>query len=113
MTQVELFFSEMENYIAESRKVVAQSRELDMRGLDEKIEALCNMILELDKDGQAQYEDRLRNLLGNLNELGNEMRAQVEGIKDIPQHRAASVAYKTADSRDNFGHRPKTDEDKE
>lgn len=106
MTAVAPFFSEMEQYIADSRATVAAGKELELAGLDDKIDALCNRILELSQDERMLYESRLQELLGSLNALGNEMRAQGD-VKEIPQHRKASVAYQTADSRDNFGKRDK------
>ena len=102
------FFAEMEHFIGECRKMVDEGQEPDMQGLDNKTGTLCEMILALSQDERVLHERRLQELLASLNTLGNEMRIK-EGIKEIPQHRNASVAYKTADSRDNFG---KRDEEK-
>jgi hypothetical protein len=109
MTQLAGFFTEMEKYIADSRKTLAEGKDLSLDGMDKRIAELCDKVWELMPEQRTLYEDRLRTLLENLNALGLEMKAQMEGIKDIPQHRRANVAYKTADSRDNFGRR---DEDK-
>lgn len=105
MTTIPAFFSEMERYIADSRKAVAEARDFELVGLDNNIDALCNMILALSQEERLLYETDLQNLLGNLNTLGNEMRDQFGAVQEIPQHRKASVAYQTADSRDNFGNR--------
>ncbi len=105
MTTVPAFFTEMERYIEGSRKAVAEAKDFDLTGLDGKIDALCNMILELSQEERILYEVDLQNLLGNLNALGNEMRDQFSNVQEIPQHRKASIAYQTADSRDNFGNR--------
>ncbi len=98
------FFSNMEEYIASSRAAVAAGDDLDMAGLDNAIETLCDMIQTMPAGDQQLYEPRLQDLLMSLNALGQEMKAQA-GLQDIPKHRNASVAYKTADSRDNFGKR--------
>ena len=104
MSHVGPFFQEMEEYISESRIAVASGREIDLHGLNLKIESLCNMILDLSPDDQRLYEERLQDLLTNLNTLGVEMKAQFETL-DLLTHRQANIAYKTADSRDNFGKR--------
>lgn len=109
MSQVAPFFSEMEKYISDSRSAVAAGKEFELTGLDEKIDKLCALILDLSDEERMMYENRLQDLLASLNALGLEMKEQVEGVKNIPQHRNANVAYRTADSRDNFG---KRDEDK-
>lgn len=106
--QVGPFFKEMETYISESRIAVASGKEIDLHGLNVKIEELCNMILNLSPDDQRLYEDRLQELLSSLNSLGLEMKAQFE-VMDFAAHRQANVAYKTADSRDNFGKRDDED----
>lgn len=105
MIAVAPFFTEMENYIATSRATVAAGEELSLIGLDENIGKLCDLIMELSQEEKMLYEDRLRELLESLNALGNEMRVAEGDLKDISTHRNASVAYKTADSRDNFGKR--------
>lgn len=109
--QVGPFFNDMEKFISDSRAHIAAGQDVDMAGLDSNIEKLCNMILALSDEEQRLYEDRMRDMLVSLNELGIELKAQMEGdVRDIPMHRAASVAYKTADSRDNFGIRKEDEE---
>lgn len=103
MSQVAPFFSEMEHYISESRAAIANGQEVELLGLDEKINRLCEMVEGLSKEEQMMYEDRLQALLEELNALGLDLKAQHESIRNIPLHRNANVAYKTADSRDNFG----------
>jgi hypothetical protein len=105
MSKITPFFAEMENYISNCRRDIASGKDVDMQGMEIKIEALCNMVWEQSEVERLVYEPRLRSLLENLNELGKDLKEQIDGTRDIPQHRAASVAYKTADSRDNFGKR--------
>ncbi|MDX2073554.1 MAG: hypothetical protein SFX19_04215 [Alphaproteobacteria bacterium] len=107
MTEIAPLFTEMEQYIAASRATVAAGEELEMHKLDERIGQLCDMIEALSNDDRRTYESRLQELLSNLNALGNEMREQSGNVAEIPKHRNASVAYQTADSRDNFGKRDK------
>lgn len=103
MTQVGPFFAEMEQYISDSRAAVAEGKEFELTALDEKIGRLCDMVLALSPEEQSLYEGRLEELLGGLNALGLELKSQHEDTKNIPMHRQANVAYRTADSRDNFG----------
>lgn len=112
MTQVAPFFAEMESYIATSRQKIAAGKDIELKGLDEKIEALCNLIISLSPEEQNLYQGRLEDLLGDLNSLGNELKTQMDGFKDLPTHRHANVAYKTADSRDNFGKRDEKKDEK-
>ena len=103
MTQVAPFFSELEKYIEGGRAAIAAGEELSLAGLDDNIDTLCTMIMALSEEERLMYEERLKELLGRLNALGLELKAQMEGVKELPKHRNASVAYQTADSRDNFG----------
>lgn len=104
MSQVTTLFSEMERYISESRSHVADGKDISLQSLDANIEKLCNMVLTLTPEDQEIYEPRLQGLLLNLNALGLEMKEQ-NSLHELPMRRNASVAYKTADSRDNFGKR--------
>lgn len=110
MNQIAPFFAQLEDYIRNSRVGIAMGEDLDLTGLDQKIGALCDMVFELSKEEQAMYEKRLQDLLSGLNELGLELKTQMETIKELPKHKNASVAYKTADARDNFGKHSKKDE---
>jgi hypothetical protein len=110
MTLLAPFFTEMEHFIDSSRKAVAAGEELSLAGLDERIDALCERVLALSQEERLIYESRLQELLLGLNALGLDMKANMGLPNDIPQHRTASVAYKTADSRDNFGARAPEEE---
>jgi len=105
MTQIAPFFSEMEDYIHDSRIKLSRGEDFDMAGLDAKIESLCDRVLDMPEKERLMYEDRLKQLLDGLNTLGLELRDKIEGIKELPTHKRAHAAYKTADSRDNFGKR--------
>lgn len=103
MNPVEPFFTEMQDFIQESRDKLAAGKDIDMLGLDIKVEALCNMVLDLPQPDRVRYEPKLQHLLEGLNALGNELRDKMGGVSE---HKRAHAAYKTADSRDNFGNRP-------
>jgi archaellum component FlaC len=103
MSQVAPFFAEMEQFIEQGRATIAAGQELSLVGLDENIDRLCTLMMELSQEERMMYENRLQDLLGGLNTLGNELREQVSAIQEIPQHRNATIAYQRADSRDNFG----------
>jgi len=105
MNDIAPFFTEMEDYIRICRETIAVCEDVQLTGLDDRIDRLCNLVLALSPDERLQYEERLQTLLADLNSLGEEMRAQYVGVTELPKHRNASVAYKTADSRDNFGKR--------
>lgn len=108
MNPIEPFFSEMEDYIQDSRDKLASGRDIDMLGLDIKVEALCNMVLDMPQPDRVRYEPKLQHLLEGLNALGEELREKMGGVSE---HKRAHAAYKTADSRDNFGQRQKNGED--
>jgi len=110
MTQVAAFLVEMEEYIAEARSQVALYQEIDLHALDARIGTMCDMVMELSGDERMQYEERLQKMLAALNDLGNEMKEKMGAPEDLQVHKRASVAYKTADSRDNFGFRKNEDE---
>ena len=97
-------FAELEEYVASSRAQVEAGADVDLAGLDANIEKLCNLVLSMSPDDQQLYAPRLEDLLHGLNALGLALKAQHD-ITQLPMHRNASVAYKTADSRDNFGRR--------
>lgn len=105
MTQVAPFFSKMENYIQGIRNDIVAGKNVEMVALDENIGHLCDMVMKLSEEERMMYEERLHQLLESLNMLGRELKDHFGEGDSIAAHRNATVAYKTADSRDNFGKR--------
>jgi len=102
-------FDDIAQFIAASRALIDQGAYMALSGLDDQVQALCQEVLQLSQAERLRYADRLQFLLAELQSLGETMALQRDRvgdeIREIPQHKKASVAYRTADSRDDFGKR--------
>ena len=102
MMSPEPLFLELEAYLHKSREQLAKGEDFSLEGLDKKITRLCDCVAALPgQDERLSYAEKLRKLLAELNALGKEIFHQ--NTKELPRHQSANVAYKKADSRDNFG----------
>lgn len=107
MMKPEPLLAEIKEMIGLSRVYLAANGEFSLKGLDDKVAVLCGVIMALPKEEQPEHVAALEILLADLNSLGQGLSAQgaefFASLKEVKTHRNASVAYKTADSRDNFG----------
>lgn len=107
--KTEALFSDIEQFIAESRAMLDAGAMLEMAGLDDQVRSLCETVLQLSQDERITYSDRMQHLLAELKNLGESMvetrEKLAEDIRRASTQKNATKAYKIADSRDNFGHR--------
>lgn len=117
MTQLnpEKFFDDVSKFIAESRAIIERGDVVQLDGLDEEVARLCEAVLHLSQDERLKYADTLQRLLKDLNLLATELTTQRDTIAaqihDLSDHRRANVAYKKADSADDFGKKSDSDGD--
>lgn len=109
--QPEKLFEDVEQFIAENRAILARGEFVELEGLDGEVKRLCESILQLSQDERVAHSEKLQSLLNELNALANELAAQRDKISGeihaLSQHRQAHVAYKKADSTDEFGSKNK------
>lgn len=100
-------FSEISQYIADSRLLIAEGKIVELSGLDNHIKNLCEMVTALSGQERGQYEQKLSQLAVELDALIktlHEQKAYVSGeMAQASGVKKASIAYKTADAVDNFG----------
>lgn len=96
-------FEDVENFIKDSRNLIANGSAVEMAGLDKQVQNLCSHILGLSQDDRVRYSDLLQNLLVELQSLSVDLTAQREAlaheIRYLSSHKKANVAYKTADGK--------------
>jgi hypothetical protein len=102
-------FDRLTFFIEEGNKLLATGQSMELSGLEEQIDMLCGAVMDLPEVERVQYQERLTDLLNELTKLGKGLiehhRDIVEELQSLPSQKKANIAYKTADSRDNFGKR--------
>ncbi len=97
-------FEEVSDLITESRAMLLSGEMIELAGLDERVNNLCEAILALTEEERTLYADKLQYLMVELQTLGDTLKAGKdklgEEILDIPSHRKATVAYLTVDASD-------------
>jgi predicted metal-dependent phosphoesterase TrpH len=110
----EQLFNDIAQFVTESRALLRDGAMMELAGLDERVKILCDAVLQISDQDRMRYASRLKDLLGELKALGDEMVAQrdqiAEEIRAVSSHKKANVAYRVTDASDNFGQR---DDDKE
>lgn len=95
-------FKNIELFVADSRALLGQGATVELAGLDEQVQNLCNQVLKLSQDDRLEYADLLQKLLGELTLLGEDMLKQKDAVANeiryLSSHKKASVAYKVADA---------------
>ena len=105
MNELERLFIEAETIIADGRAKLRLSEDFELAGLEQKIETLCNRVMTESPELQQALVPRLTAILENLTTLGTGLKQAIGDMPAITVHKAANIAYKTTDSRDNFGKR--------
>ncbi len=105
MSDLELLFAEAENIITDGSAKLRIAEDFELVGLEQKIETLCGRVVLESPEIQQNLVPRLTAILENLTMLGTGLKQAMGDVPAIPVHKAANVAYKVADSRDNFGKR--------
>jgi hypothetical protein len=99
----EKLFNDISQFVSESRALLEQGAMMELAGLDERVKTLCDAVLQLSQSDRLVYAEQLQQLLAELKSLGEAMTTQrdamADAIKDISSHRKASVAYRTAASK--------------
>ena len=100
----EKLFSDISQFVAESKSLLDQGAMMELAGLDERVRMLCDAVMQLSQEQRVLYADRLQELLSELKVLGEAMviqrDAMAEVIRHLPSHKKASVAYSKADATD-------------
>lgn len=103
MSNHQELFENIAKFISNSRNLLEQDAMVEMAGLDNQVQELCEKILNLSGEEQTKYADSLQHLLNELTLLGNDLTSKREEIasemRDISNHKKANVAYKTADAK--------------
>jgi hypothetical protein len=100
-------FGEISRYINDSRAMLEKGRFLELVGLDEQVQLLCEAVLKLSQQEKSIYADKLEQIVKDLDALAEEMHRQkalVAGeLSGMSTHRKANIAYQQADATDSFG----------
>lgn len=100
-------FSDISDYIASSMALLEKGEVENLSGLDQKIQHLCETIVHLSESDRLLYAEKLEQLNIDLLHLSDAMhrhKATITAeINKTSNVRKASIAYKTADARDDFG----------
>jgi hypothetical protein len=91
----EELFDKIAQFIAESRTLLDAGAMIELAGLDDQVRVLGNAVLQLSQDERLQYADRLQQLLGDMNSLGDSMKAHRDRLSDeirhLSQHKKAEL----------------------
>ena len=103
----ELMLHDVIEQVAHGQQKLSEGFVIDLSGMEREVEELCKAVLELSVQERENYAAGLEQLYQSLSQFGDDLtRARDEirkQIQTISSHRKANVAYKTADSRDDFG----------
>jgi hypothetical protein len=106
---VQDLFRDIENYIAQSMAFLAQGQIMELNGLDQQVHALCLEVVRLSDDERELHAERMQAMVASLSRLAEALQTQKDLVAtELNQShvaRKASIAYKQADSRDNFGNK--------
>lgn len=110
----ELMLHDVMERVAFGKQRLAEGHVIDLSGMERDVQALCEAILEFSIQERENYTAELEVLYQALSQFGDELVQAREDlrrqIQAISSHRNANVAYKTADSRDEFGERANDEE---
>lgn len=107
-------FARIEQFVSESRAMLAQGTLVDAQGLDEQVYSLCRAVLQLSQQERVAHAERMQELLHGLQALGEDMVAQRDAlageISQLQAQKKAHKAYKVADASDRYGKREEGEE---
>ena len=107
---VQDLFRDIEEYISQSMEFLAQGQIMELNGLDQQVHRLCQEVVQLSDEERERHAERMQVMVASLSTLAEALQKQkdVIGAELNQSHvaRKASIAYKQADSRDNFGKTP-------
>ena len=110
----EILFSEISQFIAESRSLLDSGALMEMHGLDEQVRVLCEAVLQLSQEERVAASVPMQKLLTDLKKLGEDMVISrdklADEVRQLSSQKKAAHAYKIVDASDSFG---KRDDDEE
>lgn len=103
----EVLFNKVSQFVTESRELVKSGAMMEIQGLEDRIESLCQMVLGLSQEDRLRYADKLQHLLTDIGKLGEEMMVLRDAIgneiRSLNTMKKASVAYRVVDASDDYG----------
>lgn len=106
----ELMLQDVMGQLVHGQQTLEKGFVIDLSGMEREVEELCKAVLALPVQERENYAAGLEKLYRSLADFGDDLtKARDEirrQIQTISSHRKANVAYKTADSRDEFGAHP-------
>ena len=102
----EQLFDQVESFINESSELLEADKLIELGGLDHQVMSLCETILHLSQEERLKYNQRLQQLLGDLQKLGENLVKRrdivAEEIRGLGQHKKATTAYRVTESIDSY-----------
>ena len=96
-------------FIAVTREHVGTDAEVDLSGLDDKVQQLCEAVLDMPKPEADQYTDALQTLAEELTVLKSGMEQAQTGVREqidaLNLRHKAVKAYKTTEA-DTYKKKP-------
>lgn len=71
----------IEAKLDEYRHNLSGGKEVDLKGFEERVHLLCEMVTSLPKEQSQQFEARMKNLSVSLNEISAALTRQYEAVK--------------------------------
>lgn len=107
-------FDGIEQFVADTRRMLEAGAMLNMQGLDDQVRSLCEAVLQLSQEERLLHADRMQQLLADLRVLGDAMvesrDRMADAMRQLSRQKQAVTAYKIADARDDFGRRDREGE---
>ncbi len=75
MTKAEIRanIEQVKNYINDCERRIAQGESVDLTGLDQKVESICNEVAAIPNEEGKQLEENLLSLFSAIDKLANAM----------------------------------------
>ncbi len=100
-------FNGIAQFVSDSQALLLEGGMMEIAGLDDRVRELCEAVLELSQEERVRYADRLQQLLGDLNALGEALVVQRDAVSNelqgLSHHRKANTAYRIVEASD--GHK--------
>jgi uncharacterized membrane protein YdfJ with MMPL/SSD domain len=93
---------QIRSFISITKAHVGSSNEIDLTGLDGKVQELCEAVLDMPKPEADSYQQALSELVIELDELKAKMISAQEEVRDklnaLNMRHKAAKAYKTGEA---------------
>lgn len=95
----EELFAQVNGYIAQVHDIIERRDFLELGGLDDFVDYLCQRVMALPPEEAVQYADQLDVLLTNMHELQSHLKAAQGDVRSeidqLNKQTAAKKAYQT------------------